>query len=302
MPLRLIRRLAFGVVGSLLLLGLLVAASIPIDGLLGHDRIEAVSNVEIPGSGTAVRAYVARPSGPGPHPTVVMIHEWWGLNAELTSKADALASEGYVVVAPDTFRGSTTALIPRAIYQVSSTPTARVNSDLDAVYAWLAEQPDVARDRIGVVGFCYGGRAAVNYSLHNPALASTVTFYGMATTDSAELRALPGPVLGIFGGADNSISLEEVREFEAGLDAAGVPNRVTVYEGQPHAFVKGAEEIQRDPVQKAAWSEMLAFLRESLQQPAAAKAPPPFAASHGHHASDAPTNLVGLVVHSLQGH
>ena len=241
--------------------------SIAVDGLVGGGRIDAVTNTTIPGAngGPDVRAYVAKPSGEGPFPTVIMIHEFFGLNESIVSKADLLAQEGYLVVAPDTFRGSTTSWIPRAIYQVITTDQADVNADLDSVYAWLESQPDVEKARVGVAGFCYGGRASLLYSLHNDKLAATVVFYGSSESDPEVLKNLPGPVLGIFGGADQSIPLTEVDAFEKGLTAAGIEHKITVYDGQPHAFVQDAAGIQAGGAQAEAWNEMLAFLEANLK-------------------------------------
>lgn len=241
--------------------------SIAVDGLLGGGRLDAVTNTTIPGlnGGPDVRAYVAKPDGEGPFPTVIMIHEFFGLNQSIVSKADLLAEQGYFVIAPDTFRGSTTAWIPRAIYQVITTKQEAINADLDSVYAWLESQPEVAQARVGVAGFCYGGRASLLYSLHNNKLAATVVFYGSSETDPAVLKNLPGPVLGIFGGADQSIPLTEVDAFEKGLAAAGIEHEVTVYEGQPHAFVQDAAGIKAGGAQGEAWNQMLAFLDKNLK-------------------------------------
>ena len=137
--------------------------SIAVDGLVGGGRLDAVTNTTIPGvnGGPDVRAYMAKPDGDGPFPTVIMIHEFFGLNESIVSKADLLAQEGYLVVAPDTFRGSTTAWIPRAIYQVITADQANVNSDLDSVYAWLESQPEVAQARVGVAGFSEASVTAI---------------------------------------------------------------------------------------------------------------------------------------------
>jgi carboxymethylenebutenolidase len=121
-------------------------------------------------------------------------------------------------------------------------------------------------DRVGILGFCYGGRTSLTYSLHNDQLAATVIFYGAPETDPQVLRALPGPVLGIFGGADNSISSEDVRTFEAALDQAGIPNEITIYPGQPHAFVTDIASIRSGGVQGQAWEQMLQFLSKNLKQ------------------------------------
>ena len=258
---RILLWLIVGVVGLIAL----IALSIPFDGLIGQGRVAALTNTTIPGTGVEVRAYVARPDAPGTYPAVIMIHEWWGLREEIIGKAEALADEGYVVIAPDTFRGSSTSWIPRAIYQVSTSDIAQVRSDLDAVYAWLLTQPDVQTDKIAVMGFCYGGRTSLLYSIHNPQIAATGIFYGMADVTTAELQGLRGPVLGIFGGADTSIPLAEVQALEANLASAGVTKQFSVYDGQPHAFVTSIEAIRQGGPQQEAWNELLGFLAANLK-------------------------------------
>jgi carboxymethylenebutenolidase len=238
-----------------------------VDSVIDANRLDEVTNVTIPGvnSGQDVRAYVTKPEGEGPFPTVIMIHEFFGLNESIVSKADLLADEGYLVVAPDTFRGSTTSWIPRAIYQVITSKPEAINADLDSVYAWLESQPEVDVDRIATAGFCYGGRASLAYSLHNPKLAATVIFYGSPETDPAILKTLPGPVLGIFGSADQSIPVEEVESFDAALTQAGVPHEIKIYDGQPHAFVRDAAGIKSGGAQGEAWTQLLAFLETNLK-------------------------------------
>ncbi len=262
-----LKRFFLGLGLVLLALIVFIPLSIAVDAAIGGGRVDAITNTTIPGTngGPDVRAYVAKPAGEGPFPTVIMIHEFFGLNESIISKADLLAQEGYLVVAPDTFRGRTTSWIPRAIYLVSNTKSDDVNTDLDSVYAWLESQPEVDAKRVAILGFCYGGRTSLLYSLHNSSLAATVVFYGSSETDPAVLKNLPGPVLGIFGGADQSIPLEEVEAFRKGLEEAGVPHQVSIYDGQPHAFVQNAEKIKTDPVQGKAWKEMLDFLNANLK-------------------------------------
>lgn len=264
---KIVQRVLLGMVISLAMLVAIIAISIPLSGIGSAERLAAVTNVTIPGvdGGPDVRAHVARPQGAGPFPVVIMIHEFFGLNESIVGKAQGLAQEGYLVVAPDTFRGSTTAWIPRAIYQVVTNQPEQVNADLDSVFAWLSQQPDADTARIGIAGFCYGGRASLLYSLHNPGIAATVVFYGSSETDPEVLKNLPGPVLGIFGGADASIPLEEVEAFENGLQAAGIPHEITIYEGQPHAFVTDINSIRAGGVQAQAWDQMLRFLDANLK-------------------------------------
>ena len=270
---RIIKATILGALGLFVAGVLFLAASILVDTLAGKGRIQAVTNTSIPGQdgGPAVRAYVARPAGAGPFPAVIMIHEFYGVNESIVGKAEGLAQEGYIVMAPDTFRGSTTAWIPRAIFQVVTARQERVNQDLDAVYAWLETQPEVDPRRIAILGFCYGGRTALTYSLHNPKIAATAIFYGAPETDPQALKALPGPVLGIYGGADTSIPVKNVRAFDAALSQAGIPHEVTIYEEQPHAFVRDIESIRAGGVQGQAWAQLLDFLRENLKGGSAAQ-------------------------------
>ncbi|MEY2819581.1 MAG: dienelactone hydrolase family protein [Chloroflexota bacterium] len=269
---KIIKRVLLGLLAVIVGVPLLIGLSIAVDFAIGGNRLDALTNTTIPGvnGGPDVRAYVAKPEGEGPFPTVIMIHEFYGLREAIVGKADLLAQEGYLVIAPDTFRGSTTSLIPRAIYQVITTKPEDVNADLDSVYAWLESQPDVDAKRIAIAGFCYGGRSSLAYSLHNNKLAATVIFYGSPVTDVAVLKTLPGPVLGIFGGADQSIPVEEVTAFDEALTEANVQHEITIYDGQPHAFVEGVEGIKSDEVQGAAWAQMLAFLETNLKNKSSA--------------------------------
>ena len=190
---KLLKRIVLGLLIALAVLVIFLVGSVVVDAAMGGDRVMSLANTVVPGVNGEpdVLAYVAKPEGDGPFPTVIMIYEFFGMNELIIGKAEGLADEGYYVVAPDTFRGSTTSWIPRAIYQVISTPSERVNKDLDSVYAWLESQPEVADDRIAIAGFCYGGRASLLYSLHNNRLAATVVFYGSPETDPEVLKIFP---------------------------------------------------------------------------------------------------------------
>jgi carboxymethylenebutenolidase len=296
---RILKRILLGLGAVLLALVLLLAGSILVDSLVGGGRVDALTNTIVPNAnGPAVRAYVAKPTTPGPHPTVIMVHEFWGIKPEIIGKADALAQEGYVVIAPDLFRGSTTDLVPRAIFNVISHPAAQVDSDLDAVVKWAQAQPDVQGDKIAVMGFCFGGGTAIRYSAGtNPNLAATAVFYGTPVDDANKLRNLRGPVLGIFGGADASIPLSEVNAFEAGLKSAGVPHQITIYDGQPHAFVTSIEAIQQGGAQGAAWNEFVTFLDKALKGQAGATYPGLRTLPTAMHGHGQPTDFLHVINH-----
>lgn len=264
---RLVARILTVLLTLATLLAIGVAATVLIDRARTDGRVEAIANVALDGPDGTVLAYRADPPGEGPHPAVVMIHEFWGLREDIARKADALAEEGYVVVAPDTFRGVSVAWVPAAIWNVVATPADRVDADLRAVVDALAADPAVDAERIVVMGFCYGGGAALRYSLSDPRLAGTGVFYGTLITDAARLAALPGPVLGIFGAQDAQIPVAEVQAFEAALAAAEVPHDVRIYDGVGHAFVGGVDEIRAGGPPGEAWATFLAWTAEVTAAP-----------------------------------
>jgi carboxymethylenebutenolidase len=263
---RVVLRITLAAAVVLLALAALIVGSIWLDERDAAAQLRETANTSVPGTtGPDVSAYVASPSSTGPRPAVVMVHEFWGLNADMRDKAELLSTEeGYTVVAPDVFRGRSADWLPSAIWQVSTADPVAITEDLDAVLAWARSQPDVDPDRIAIVGFCFGGRAAMLYSMHDPTLEATVVFYGNPVMDAERLRALEGPVLGIFGESDRSIPLEDVSAFRASLAEAGVESTVTVYPGQGHAFVDSVESIEAGGPQGAAWNEMRVFLRDAF--------------------------------------
>lgn len=263
---QILRRTLIGLLVLLLAAILALAATIAWDRTQTAGTVKNLSNTAFANdSGPTVMAYEATPEGPGPHPAVIMIHEFWGLRSDITGKADALAELGYHVIAPDTFRGVSVRTVPAAIWNVITTPREQINTDLGVVMTALQSDPRVDPNRIAVMGFCYGGGAALAFSLDDDRPAATGVFYGTLETDPARLAALSGPVLGIFGEEDAQISLEEVAAFESSLNQAGVPNEVTVYPGVGHAFVGGMEEIAAGGAPKEAWEQFTDWLERTLK-------------------------------------
>ena len=267
---------------------LVMAGIILYDSAFPAQLVTDLTNVTYSGpNGVTLHGYLARPTGNGPHPAVLMIHEFYGLNRDVIKKANLLADQGYVVLAADSYRGQTTALIPRAIFLTVTTPQDRIASDLDAAFRYLSTVQGVDALRVGAVGFCFGGTQVMKMGTRNGDLAAAVIFYGSGPiTDPAALGVMGrrGPVLGIYGEQDQSIPLAEVRGFELAMQARGVPHRVTVYPGVGHAFVTSASLAQPGAAQQA-WGEMLAFLAQNLKGQAMAElaAPPegPVAAPTG---------------------
>jgi len=264
---KLIRRILVGALIVLVVLVVGITGLIVGDGVLGAQATD-FTNVTYPASdGTTLHGYLAAPEGEGPFPAVIMVHEWWGLNGEIVEMADVLAAEGYVVLAPDTYRGPTTSLVPRAIYLRVTIPEDRVDDDMLRAFDYLAGLETVDADRIGVMGFCYGGGVALRHGILNPRVAATVNLYGDRVTDPQAFGALlepdAGPLLGIFGAEDAQIPVASVEAFRAALETAGVTHTVTIYEGVGHAFVQ-PDALEQPGAPREAWEQILAFLSDTL--------------------------------------
>lgn len=226
-------------------------------------------NVKYPGSdGVTLQGYLATPPSSGPSPAVVMIHEWWGLNHDTTLLADALAREGFVVLAADAFRGSVADTAAGARKQVTETPRQQIAADLDAALDFLRSHPQVDADRVASLGFCFGGTQSMYMGTRNPELAAVVIFYGSGPIqEAAQLGVMreAGPVLGIYGEEDRGIPVEQVRNFENALNSRDIDNTITIYPGVGHAFVK-SDTYQAGGAPQQAWDQMVGFLREKLRK------------------------------------
>ena len=218
------------------------------------------------GDGTDIGGYLARPEGKGPFPAVLMIHEWWGLNQDVTILADALAREGFIVLAPDALRGDLATSVPAAIALSSRTPKEQIATDLDGAIVFLRNHPDVDASRIGTMGFCFGGRESMRLGIRTDGLAAVVTLYGSSlVVDPEKLGFLgsAGPVLGIFGEKDSSIPLREVERFTDALNTVGAESTITVYPDVGHAFVKSST-YQNDEAAGKAWNQVVDFFKQTL--------------------------------------
>ena len=265
---RWLRRLLLLLLIIILVPIVLVVGIIAADASFGAEATD-YTNVSYPAAdGTTLHSYLAMPEGEGPFPGVLMVHEWWGLNGEITELADRMAEEGYVVLAPDTYRNATTNQIPRALYLRITVPEDRVDGDMQAAFDYLATLSEVDSETIGVIGFCYGGGVALRYAIDNPEIAATVNLYGDMIADPTAFGALleegAGPVLGIFGREDAQIPVEEVQAFDQALDTAEIDNTVTIYDGMGHAFVQ-PEVIDEGGAPEEAWQQILAFFDDHLR-------------------------------------
>jgi carboxymethylenebutenolidase len=231
--------------------------------------------VQIPTQNGAIPAYRAAPDTPGPFPVVLVIEEIFGVHEYIKDICRRLAKIGYLAVAPELYArlGDLSKMSnPQEIFTniILKAPDATMLSDLDSTVAWaMAHHGDAAR--LGVVGFCRGGRDTWLYAEHNPRLLAAVAFYGPVTGKTSGIqpqtpldlaRNLKCPLLGLYGGADTSIDIAEVRKAAALAKAAGQTVEIETFPGAPHGFHADYRASYHKDAAEAAWAKMLAWFRD----------------------------------------
>lgn len=219
--------------------------------------------------GRTESAALALPEGEGPHPAVMLIHEWWGLNDQIRSMAMEVARQGYVALAIDLYHGDV-ATVPEDAKRYSSS----VNNDealatLDAWVSWLNENPDAARAadgsraRLATLGWCFGGTWSLNASLAHP-VDGTVVYYGKVDRSATELAHLNGPVLGHFATRDQWITERVVTAFTTAMEEAGKRDEVYWYDAD-HAFANPTGSRYDADDARLAWERTSTFLAQVLK-------------------------------------
>lgn len=220
--------------------------------------------------GETVTGYLARPEGvEAGLPGVLVIQEWWGLNANIEAMARRLAEQGYAALAVDLYRGqvATTPDSAMAYMRAAMGREDALVDNLRQAHAYLAD--DLGAPRVGSVGWCFGGMWSLRTALALPdRLDAAVVYYGQPVTDPDRLAVLSMPVLALFGGADSSIPADTVAAFEAALQEAGVPHTVRTYPGAQHAFANPSGRAYNPAAAEDAWAQTTDFLAQHLRAPA----------------------------------
>lgn len=205
--------------------------------------------VKVPVADGQMVAYRAMPAKGKDFPIVLVVSEIFGVHEYIQDVCRRLAKLGYLAIAPEVFARQgdprTIKSIPEIQEKITTkTPDAQVLSDLDACAAWAGKHGGDG-SRLGITGFCYGGRITWLYTAHNPKVKAAVAWYGRLTGAvtanspkhpldvAAQIKV---PVLGLYGGLDTGIPLETVDKMEAALKAAGSPSVFQIYDQAPHAF------------------------------------------------------------------
>ncbi len=206
--------------------------------------------VRIPVAGGQMPAYRAMPSKPGKYPVVLVVQEIFGVHEHIKDVCRRYAKLGYFAIAPELFARQGDVSKMTDIGQILSTvvakvPDAQVNADLDATVAFARASGRAQADRLGLVGFCWGGRAAWVYANHNPKLKAAVAYYGLLDGMKSDIKPqdpiefasdLKVPVLGLYAGTDAYVKAETVEKMSAGLRKSGSGSEIVVFPKVDHGF------------------------------------------------------------------
>lgn len=211
------------------------------------------------------KAYLSLPQGPPPHPGLVVIQEWWGLNDNIKHWADRLAADGYAALAVDLYEGKVTRSPDEAAQLMKDLNAAKATSTVLAGYDFLQTDSRVQAPKTGSIGWCMGGHWSLRLAINQPDLDAAVLYYGFPIEDLEQLRKIRAPLLGIYGNKDQSIPPTAVDAFDKALTDAGVTHEIHRYDA-PHAFANPSNTAAYDETNAAAaWEVTRAFLAKHLK-------------------------------------
>jgi carboxymethylenebutenolidase len=231
--------------------------------------------VKIPVQDGEIPAYRAMPAKSGNFPIVLVIQEIFGVHEHIQDICRRFAKLGYVAIAPELFvrQGDVSKLssIEEIRPIVAKVPDAQVLSDLDATVEWAVKSAKGNSNKLGITGFCWGGRITWLYAAHNPQVKAGVAWYGRLVGDVTELTPkhpidiaseLKVPILGLYGGKDTGIPLETVEQMRVRLKSGSSKSEIIVYPDAPHAFFADYRPSYREKEAKEGWQRLQDWFKQ----------------------------------------
>jgi carboxymethylenebutenolidase len=210
-------------------------------------------------AGATVTAALSLPAGSGPAPAIVVLQEWWGVNAHIRSLLDRLAAEGFIALAPDLYHGQIAtdpAVAQRLMTELKWTDALE---EIAGAKTWLEAHPRT-NGRVGITGFCMGGAGTLVTACNVPGFAAAVAFYGIPPAAYTDWSTADVPPLqGHFSSSDPWAKADLAAGIRDALAARGKAMDLHIYDAE-HAFVNDTRpEVYNPECAKLAWSRMVAF-------------------------------------------
>ncbi len=232
--------------------------------------------VKIPVQDGEIPAYRAMPATGENFPVVLVVQEIFGVHEHMQDICRRFAKLGYLAIAPEMFarQGDVSKIsnIQEIISQVvSKVPDAQVMSDLDATVTWAEKSSKGNTDKLGITGFCWGGRITWLYSVHNPKVKAGVAWYGRLVGESKSLTPkhpldiaadLKAPVLGLYGGSDQGIPNNTVEQMRQALKAGNSGSEIVLYPDTPHGFYADYRPTYRQEQAEDGWQRLQAWFKK----------------------------------------
>jgi carboxymethylenebutenolidase len=233
--------------------------------------------VKIPVKDGTVPAYRAAPDKGGPFPTVLVVQEIFGVHEHIKDVCRRLGKLGYLAIAPELYSREGDVSKIKEVQDiiskvVSKVPDAQVMSDLDSTVAWAKKTGNGDTSKLGITGFCWGGRIVWLYAAHNKDLKAGVAWYGRLTGKATELQPkhpidlaseIKAPVLGLYGEKDTGIPVKDVEAMRAALKKADKPGEIVVYPDAPHAFFADYRPSYRKDPAEDGWKRLKEWFKKN---------------------------------------
>jgi len=209
-------------------------------------------------------AYLSLPEGDGPHPGIIVIHEWWGLNTNIKHWSDRLAADGYAAIAVDLYDGVVATTSEEAMKTMRSVKEDEALKHLNAAHKVLTEDKRIMAPKTGAIGWCFGGGWSLQSALNMKELDAAVIYYGRLINDPKKLRAIEAKICGVFGNLDKGIPPEVVEQFRDALTEAERSVEIHQYDAN-HAFANPSSARYDHESAGDAWEKVRAFLKANLK-------------------------------------
>jgi len=229
--------------------------------------------IEVPTTTGPIPAYRAVMAGAKSRPMILVVHEIFDVHEHIADVCRRLARLGYCAIAPSLYHRQGDVKSLKSFDEIrpiiAKVPDAQVMSDLDATVAWATSAGIADGNKLGITGFCWGGRIVWLYAAHNPTLKAGVAWYGRVLGDKTALQPvhpidvaarIKAPVLGLYGGLDQSIPVATLEQLKAAL-GPDTKSQFKIYDDAPHAFFADYRPSYREADAKDGWMRMLAWFK-----------------------------------------